>query len=191
MDLIENNFRDSSSIIVKTLDGEKPNLNKASEEIISALLNNKKLLICGNGGSAAESQHFAAELVGRFKINRGSLPALALTTDTSILSSIGNDLGFDKVFEKQVEAFGNEGDVLFALSTSGNSENVIQAINQAKTKCMKVISLTGNSGGKMKSLSDICLVVPSLDTARIQEAHLVIIHTLCEIIENRIFNKNG
>lgn len=142
-----------------------------------------KVLLCGNGGSAADAQHIAAELVCRFETTRRGLPAIALTTDTSALTAIGNDLGFDRLFSRQVEALGSEGDVLIAFSTSGNSGNVIAAILAAKGKGMVTIGLLGGDGGKLKNLVDHALVVPSTVTARIQECHILVGHIWCGMID--------
>jgi D-sedoheptulose 7-phosphate isomerase len=157
---------------------------KASDMILNCFKNGGKILICGNGGSAAESQHMSAELVGRFQKNRQALPAIALTTDTSIITSISNDYSFEEIFSRQVSALGKENDILFAISTSGNSRNVIKAIEEAREKKMKVISLIGQSG-KMKELSDLALTVNDTVTARIQEMHLLIIHLICQIVEEK------
>jgi len=186
-EVIDTCFHELSDILKETLEREKNNIVKSISSILMALKNKKKLLICGNGGSAAQSQHFAAELVGRFKIDRQGIPAIALTTDTSILTALGNDFGFDSIFVKQVETLGSEGDVLFCLSTSGNSENLIRAIFKAKEKKIPTISLLGKNGGKIKEISDVSIIVPSQDTARIQEVHLVIIHNICQIIEKHFF----
>lgn len=140
-------------------------------------------MICGNGGSAADAQHFAAELSGRYKKERKALAGIALTTDTSALSAIGNDYGFEFVFSRQVEALGNENDVLIGISTSGKSPNVLEALKKAKELNMLCLGLSGKGGGTMNKLCDHNLVVPSDDTARIQEMHIVIIHTLCQIID--------
>ena len=142
-----------------------------------------RLLTCGNGGSAADAQHIAAELTGRFFRDRRPLPALALHGNTSSLTAIGNDYGYDHVFAREVAAHGRPGDVLLALSTSGNSENVMRAIEAARAKEMTVIGLTGESGGKMRDLCDLCLCVPSASTPRIQECHILIGHTVCELLE--------
>jgi D-sedoheptulose 7-phosphate isomerase len=142
-----------------------------------------RLLACGNGGSAADAQHIAAELTGRFFRDRRPLPAMALHGNTSSLTAIGNDYGYDHVFAREVAAHGRPGDVLLALSTSGNSENVLRAIEAAREKGMLVIGLTGESGGKMRDLCDICLRVPSASTPRIQECHILIGHTICELLE--------
>ncbi|MFT4517634.1 MAG: D-sedoheptulose 7-phosphate isomerase [Halioglobus sp.] len=146
-----------------------------------------KLLIAGNGGSAADAQHIAAEFVSRFNFDRPGLPALALTTDTSILTAIGNDYGYEQLFRRQLEANGVAGDVFLGISTSGNSPNIIKALEGAAEKGITTIGLTGESGGKMRDLCDHCLCVPSSDTPRIQEAHIVIGHTLCGMVELALF----
>ncbi len=152
-----------------------------------ALLSGKKLLFIGNGGSAADAQHLAAELVVRFKLTRRGLPALALTVDSSALTAIGNDFGFDQLFSRQVEALGAEGDVLIALTTSGNSENVLRAVPVAQAMGIQVVAMTGASGGKIATMADVCLRMPSDDTPRIQEAHTLLGHMLCDLLEQRIF----
>jgi len=149
--------------------------------------NNKKTLLAGNGGSAADAQHFAAELVGRYGFDRPSLPSIALTTDTSNLTAIGNDYGYDKVFSRQLEGMGNEGDLFIGISTSGNSQNIINAFTAAKEKNITTVALVGKDGGKMANLADFTLIVPSNDTPRIQESHLLIEHMICDIIEQEIF----
>ncbi len=180
-------FEDSANVKLKFIEENEEKLKKAIDVIYNALKNGNKILICGNGGSAADSQHFAAEIVGRFKLERKGMPAIALTTDTSILTAIGNDYGFDRIFERQVEALGKEGDVLVGISTSGNSENVIKAVNKAKEMGIYTIGLLGKSGGKLKDIVDLALIVPSNDTARIQECHLTIYHVICEEVEKRLF----
>jgi D-sedoheptulose 7-phosphate isomerase len=152
-----------------------------------ALLSGKKLLFIGNGGSAADAQHLAAELVVRFKLTRRGLPALALTVDSSALTAIGNDFGFDQLFSRQVEALGAEGDVLIALTTSGNSENVLRAVPVAQAMGIQVVAMTGASGGKIATMADVCLRMPSDDTPRIQEAHTLLGHMLCDLLEQRMF----
>jgi D-sedoheptulose 7-phosphate isomerase len=146
-----------------------------------------KILIAGNGGSAADAQHFAGELVSRFYFDRPALAAIALTTDSSILTAVGNDYGYEDVFARQIQALGQPGDVFIAISTSGNSPNILKAIDAAKARGLTVIGLTGQSGGKMKPLCDICICAPSDSTPRIQECHLVIEHTLCACIEEAMF----
>lgn len=156
--------------------------------LFDALAGGHKVLICGNGGSAADAQHFAAELTGRFEKERLGLPGIALTTDTSALTAIGNDYGFDRVFARQVEALGREGDVLVAISTSGNSPNVLSAIESARAAAMRVIGLTGGDGGKMKELCDHLVTIPSRRTARIQEMHITVIHIWCELLDREFGN---
>ncbi len=180
-------FEESCKVKLDFIEKNQENLEKAIVIISKCLKRGNKILICGNGGSAADSQHFAAELVGRFKLERKGLSAIALTTDTSILTAIGNDYGFDKIFERQVEALGKEGDVLVGISTSGNSENVIKAVKKAKEIGIYTIGLLGKSGGKLKDLVDLSLIVPSGNTPRIQECHLTIYHIICEEVEKRLF----
>jgi len=147
-----------------------------------------KLLIAGNGGSAADAQHIAAEFVSRFNFDRPGLPAMALTTDTSILTAVGNDYGYDQLFRRQLEANGQHGDVFLGISTSGNSPNILQALEAAKIKGITTFGMTGKTGGKMRELCDYCLCVPSADTPRIQEAHILIGHTLCAMVESALFD---
>jgi D-sedoheptulose 7-phosphate isomerase len=148
----------------------------------------KKLLIAGNGGSAADAQHIAAEFVSRFNFDRPGLPAMALTTDTSILTAVGNDYGYDQLFRRQIEANGQKGDVFLGISTSGNSPNVLQALSAARLKGITTFGMTGRTGGKMRELCDYCLCVPSVETPRIQEAHILIGHTLCAMVELALFD---
>jgi D-sedoheptulose 7-phosphate isomerase len=146
-----------------------------------------KLLVAGNGGSAADAQHIAAEFVSRFNFDRPGLPALALTTDTSILTAVGNDYGYEKLFQRQIEANGVAGDVFLGISTSGNSPNILRALEAARLKGITTFGLTGQPGGQMRALCDHCLCVPSADTPRIQEAHILIGHTLCAMVELALF----
>ena len=165
---------------------------RAGEALAQALKSGHKVLSCGNGGSAADSQHFAAEMVGRFERERTGLPGIALTTDTSALTAIGNDYGFERVFSRQVEALGQAGDFLLAISTSGNSNNVIEAIRAAHTKDLVVIALTGRDGGAMGKMlrpGDFHLNVAHPRTMRVQEIHLLAIHCLCEVVDNVIFGE--
>lgn len=148
-----------------------------------ALAKGNKVLFCGNGGSAADSQHLAAEFVGRFQKERAGLPAIALTVDTSILTAVGNDYGFDKVFVRQVEALANKGDVIVGISTSGNSPNVVEALELAKAKGVYCVGMTAAGGGKMASLCHECIAVPAKITARAQEMHILIGHILCELVD--------
>ena len=158
-------------------------VERVAVTIKTALANGKKVLFCGNGGSAADSQHLAAEFVGRFQKERQGLPAIALTVDTSILTAVGNDYGFDKVFVRQVEALGNEGDVLVGISTSGNSPNVLAAVELAKTKGIYCVGMTAAGGGKMLEVCDECIAIPAKITARVQEMHILIGHILCELVD--------
>lgn len=163
-------------------------LGRACGAVIGAFRAGGKLLLCGNGGSAADAQHIAAEFVIRMTMpGRPALPALALTTDTSALTAGGNDIGFDNVFSRQVEAFGREGDVLLAISTSGNSENVLRAVAEAKRRRMTVVGFLGRGGGKLAPAVDIPVVVPSDDTQRIQEGHIAMAHALCGLVERELF----
>lgn len=160
-----------------------PKLTQVASILIESLQNGGKILICGNGGSAADAQHFAAELTGRYKRERRGLAGIALSVDTSALTAIGNDYGFNQVFSRQVEALAQKGDVLFAISTSGNSQNVLQAAKQASRMGCRIVGLSGRDGGELNSLCDINLVIPNNDTPRIQEMHILLIHILCDIIE--------
>jgi D-sedoheptulose 7-phosphate isomerase len=184
--LIENNFIESIKVKQDALSYLSDKLNDTINVIHRTFKNGNKVLICGNGGSAADSQHFAAEFVGRFEKERISLPAIALTTDTSILTAIGNDYGYDSIFSKQVEALGNKNDVLFAISTSGNSKSIINAAIKAKEKGLVVISMTGRDGGELDKLlsgNDIALNVNYNRTARIQEVHALMVHIICAGID--------
>jgi D-sedoheptulose 7-phosphate isomerase len=162
-------------------------LCKALDHCISAYREGRKILIAGNGGSAADAQHFAGELLSRFYFDRPPLAAVALTTDSSVLTAIANDYGYEHVISRQVQALGVAGDIFIAISTSGNSPNILNALAQAKTQGLTTIGLSGHSGGKMKDLCDICLCVPSDCTPRIQECHLVLEHALCACIEEALF----
>ncbi|MBS3067648.1 D-sedoheptulose 7-phosphate isomerase [Candidatus Micrarchaeota archaeon] len=167
----------------KKITDSESDIIKAAEIITNAYIKGGKLLICGNGGSAADAQHFAGELVGKFMKERKALPAIAITTNTSNMTAIGNDYEFEKIFEREVEALGKKGDVLFTISTSGNSENVIRAVKKANEIGMNAIALLGKGGGKLKGLCNCEIIVPSNDTQRVQEAHIMIIHLICELIE--------
>lgn len=176
-------FEQSSEVILKSkIISEK--IEEAINLINSALENGNKILIFGNGGSAADAQHMAAEFVGRYLTERLSLPAIALTTDTSILTAIGNDYDFNKIFSRQCESLVNNGDIIIAISTSGTSKNVILGVEEGKKRGAKIISLTGNDGTILNEKSDICLKVPSNETPRIQEGHRIIIHIICQFVEN-------
>jgi D-sedoheptulose 7-phosphate isomerase len=159
--------------------------------LVDAFSAGNKLLIMGNGGSAADAQHFAAEMVGRFMMERRALPAIALTTDTSALTAIGNDYGFDRVFSRQVEALAEPGDVVFGISTSGNSANIALAFKTARSRGCRTIGLLGKGGGTIQELVDIPLVIPSSATPRIQEGHITIIHIICDLLEKGLFSDAG
>ena len=161
-------------------------IERSAQLILKTLKRGGKILVFGNGGSAADSQHFAAELVGRFKKERRALPAVALTTDTSLLTALANDYSFDIVFKRQLESLATVKDVVFAISTSGRSKNVLEAVKLAKKLKIKTIGLTGGDGGALAKMTDIALVAPSGITARIQESHILIIHIICEILEDKI-----
>ena len=163
---------------------------EVGRECVALYKNSKKTLLAGNGGSAADAQHIAAELVGRYGFDRPSIPSIALTTDTSNLTAIGNDYGYDKVFSRQMEGMGSEGDLFIGISTSGNSVNIVNAINAAKDKGVKTVALVGRDGGEMAKLADYAIIVPSNDTPRIQESHILIGHMICDIIEKELFG-NG
>jgi D-sedoheptulose 7-phosphate isomerase len=163
------------------------NLIRCAEVVCKAFRNSRKLMLCGNGGSAADAQHIAAEFVNRFQIERSPLPALALTTDTSIITSVANDNSFDDIFSKQIEALGAKGDVLLAMSTSGKSRNILSALHTAKDKGIYMIGLMGAGGGEMLPLVDLALVVESNRTPRIQEAHVLAGHIICELVEYMLF----
>ncbi|MBI5477160.1 MAG: D-sedoheptulose 7-phosphate isomerase [Ignavibacteriales bacterium] len=185
---VQDQLNESAETKKKIFDSCTGDILKAVDVIMKAFNDKKKLLICGNGGSAADAQHIATELVIRMTIaNRPALPAIALTTDTSMLTAGGNDIGFENIFARQVEALGAEGDVLIAISTSGKSENVNRAINEAKKKGMKVIGFLGKDGGLTKSMVDVPIIIPSNDTQRIQEGHITTAHIICGIIENEMF----
>jgi D-sedoheptulose 7-phosphate isomerase len=160
---------------------------KIAEIIIEAYRNGKKVILFGNGGSAADAQHITAELVGKYYLDRDPLPAVALTTNTSSLTAIGNDYSFDIVFTRQLKALGQKGDVVIGISTSGNSENVIQAFKVAREMGLITVGFTGKSGGKLRSVADHCLCISSDDTPRIQEGHITIGHIICEIVERELF----
>jgi len=172
---------------IQTVIGQmEEDLARASQITVDTLKRGNKVLLCGNGGSASDAQHIAAELTGRYKSERRGLPGIALTTDTSALTAISNDYGYDRVFDRQVEALANKGDLLIGISTSGNSENVISALKLAKELGCSTLGLSGRDGGAMNEVCDINLVVPSENTPRIQEMHILFGHTICQIIDNEL-----
>lgn len=184
-DRIREIFAESVKVKEATLKNNLDAMAEAVETIAAAFQKNNKVLFFGNGGSAADSQHIAAEFIGRFQKERRSLPAIALTTDTSALTALGNDYGFDIIFARQIEGLGQKGDIAVGISTSGRSKNVIAGLKAAKKSGLKTISLTGCGGGEVAALSDIKLVVPSDVTARIQESHICIAHAICELVEKK------
>ena len=185
---IQQIFLESSSVI-ESSQFLSEDIENTVNIISSSFRKGKKLVIFGNGGSAADAQHIAAELIGRFQMKRDSLPAIALTTDSSILTSIGNDFSFNDIFSRQVEGLVNSGDVVLGISTSGNSINIINGLKSAKSKNAKTISILGNNGGKIKNFSDVSIIVNSSSTPRIQEVHRVIYHIICEHIEKKLSKK--
>lgn len=195
MDLIgriSKHFDDSAQTKLDNRDALARPIADAARALVDCLMSDGKILACGNGGSAADSQHFAAELVNRFEMERPGLPAIALTTDSSILTSIGNDYDFKLIFSKQVRALGMPGDVLLAISTSGNSANVVEAIHAAHERDMRVVALTGRGGGAMGEIlgvSDFHICVESQSTARTQEVHLLVLHCLCDAIDNMLLGE--
>ena len=182
LDCVSNNFED--------LKNSSQEIENAAKITIQALKNHNKIIFCGNGGSAADSQHLAAELMGRYKLDRDPLPALAITVDTSALTAIANDYGYENVFSRQIKGIGVKGDVLFAISTSGKSKSVIEAIKTAKEIGMNVVSLTGETISEMNKISDICINTPSNETNHIQEMHITIGQLICGLVEDSLFGSN-
>ena len=187
---IQNILQESKNTIEKTIKSEQiiKNLNAVVEIIFNAFSEGNKILLCGNGGSAADAQHIAAELSGRFEMDRKALNAQALHVNSSYLTAVANDYGFEDVYSRMIEASAKSGDVLIALSTSGNSKNVINAIKKANQMQMVTIGFSGNDGGIMKDLCKYNLIIPSNNTARIQEAHILVGHIICKLIEQKIFS---
>jgi D-sedoheptulose 7-phosphate isomerase len=180
---IEAELEEGIQVKQQTIHKHLSTLSDILQLLIQTLRAGNKVILFGNGGSAADSQHIAAELVGRFKRERRALPAIALTTDTSILTAIANDLSFDNVFARQIDALGSKGDVALGFSTSGNSPNVLKALQQARELGLRTVGFTGADGGRLKQYVDICFRVPSRSTPRIQEVHIAVGHALCELIE--------
>ena len=185
---IANHFEAHLATISRIQSDLLPDIEKCVHTLVESLNDGGKILVMGNGGSAADAQHLAAEFVGRFLLERKALPAIALTTDTSILTAVSNDYGYDQVFKRQVEALAQSGDVVIGISTSGNSENVEQAMKSAREKGCQTIGLLGRDGGRIAALCDVELTVPAQHTPHIQEAHLVIIHILCDLVEQALFS---
>lgn len=186
-DALKQNQRTVEEFVIQN----SSNLIRCAEVVCNAFRNSRKLMLCGNGGSAADAQHIAAEFVNRFQIERSPLPALALTTDTSIITSVANDNSFDDIYSRQIEALGVEGDVLLAISTSGKSRNILSALNTAKDRGIYIIGLMGAGGGEMLPLVDLALIVESNQTPRIQEAHALAGHIICELVEHMLFQGKG
>lgn len=187
LDRIEGAFRESLALKEQVLSGQSSIIAAMAEALIGCLGRGGKILFCGNGGSAADAQHLAAELVNRFLKERPALPALAITTDTSVLTATANDRAYAEVFARQVEALGQEGDILFLLSTSGRSENLHRAVSSARARRMLVLALLGGDGGGLPAQCDLALVVPSASSPRVQEVHILIGHILCEAVESALF----
>jgi D-sedoheptulose 7-phosphate isomerase len=180
-------FNQSIETKKEFIDTHSAKIVEAVQSTVTALKNGKKLLFFGNGGSASDASHLAAEFVNRFKIERPGIPALALATDMAVITSISNDYDYSEIFSRQIRTFGQEGDIAFAISTSGNSPNVIKGCHAAKEKGMKIIVFTGGSGGKLAPLADLAFIVPSAHTARIQETHITLGHTICELVDELIY----
>jgi D-sedoheptulose 7-phosphate isomerase len=183
---LEGSLSEHLATIEGLLDSQSSVVKECAESIFQTFAAGRKVLLCGNGGSAADAQHIAAEFVGRYEAERKGLPAIALTTDTSALTALANDYNAERIFSRQVEALAREGDCLIAISTSGTSPNVIAAVMTARDRGCKIIGLTGERGKKLASLCDLCVMVPSARTSRIQEAHITVAHIWCEIVDNRI-----
>ena len=183
---VSKHFDDSAAVNMQSKQALAEPIARAAQAMVDCLMHDGKILVCGNGGSAADSQHFAAELINRFEVERPGLPAVALTTDSSVLTSIANDYDYKQIFSKQIRALGMEDDVLVAISTSGNSANVVEAITAAHERGMLVVALTGRDGGQMAGMlreEDFNLCVPAKNTARVQEMHLLALHCLCDVID--------
>ena len=191
---VRNNFHESIKLKTESVELLAPLISGAASLMAASLLQEHKILSCGNGGSAADAQHFSAEMLNRFEMERPGLPAIALTTDTSTLTSIANDYQFADIFSKQIRALGQPGDILLAISTSGSSHNIIHAIDAAHDRSMIIIALTGREGGEVANLMrdhDIEIRVPGWSTARIQEVHLMIIHSLCDLIDRQLLGQEA
>lgn len=187
---VKQHFSASIEVKMQSMEVITSAITQAGDVMVQALLNDKKILCCGNGGSAGDAQHFSSELLNRFERERPPLPAIAITTDTSTLTSIANDYSYTEVFSKQIRALAQSGDILLAISTSGNSPNIIEAIKAAHDREMLVVALTGKEGGSMRSSlsdDDVEICVPAKVTARIQEVHLLVIHCLCDLIDTQLF----
>jgi len=188
-DIIKEIIKESIKVKEAVLSKLSKDIRLTSNMIATSLKKGGKLILFGNGGSAADAQHIAAEFIGRFKLERQGLASIALSTNTSVITSIANDYGYEEIFSRQMEAVGSEKDIVIGISTSGNARNVISGLLEAKKMGRKTIALTGSGGGEMATFTDVALVVPSDNTARIQEAHIVIGHIICELAEQNLFGK--
>ena len=191
---VKNNFLESIRIKTESLEQIAPIVANSANAMANSLLNNHKIMACGNGGSAADAQHFSAEMLNRFEMERPGLPAIALTTDSSTLTSIANDYQYAEIYSKQIRALGQKDDVLLAISTSGKSHNIIHAIDAAHDIDMTIVALTGRDGGEIRNqlkTDDFEICVPTESTARIQEVHIMIIHSLCDLIDLQLLGQNG
>jgi D-sedoheptulose 7-phosphate isomerase len=188
-DIIKDIIKESIKVKEAVLTKLSKEIKSAAGMISTALKKDGKVMLFGNGGSAADAQHIAAEFVGRFKLERQGLASIALTTNSSIITSIANDYGYEEIFSRQMEAIGTDNDIAIGISTSGNARNVIAGLLEAKRMGLKTIALTGSGGGEMATIADLALIVPSDNTARVQEAHIVIGHIICELAEQNLFGK--
>ena len=191
---VKNNFLESIQIKTESLEQIAPIVANSANAMANSLLNNHKIMACGNGGSAADAQHFSAEMLNRFEMERPGLPAIALTTDSSTLTSIANDYQYAEIYSKQIRALGQKDDVLLAISTSGKSHNIIHAIDAAHEINMTIVALTGKDGGEIRNqlkADDFEICVPTESTARIQEVHIMIIHSLCDLIDLQLLGQDG
>lgn len=188
-DIVVESLEESIEVKKLVMEGMVGEIAKISDAVVECYKNGGKVVLFGNGGSASDAQHIAAEFVGRFELDRSSLPAIALTTDTSILTALGNDYGFETVFSKQVEAIVEEGDVAIGISTSGNSPNVLKGIQSARDKDAVTVGMTGEKGEKLAGMVDMAFAAPSSNTARIQEAHITVLHIICNVVEKALFGR--
>lgn len=191
---VKDNFLESIRVKTEATDALAPVIARAAEKVANALLNDHKIMACGNGGSAADAQHFSAEMLNRFEMERPGLPAIALTTDSSTLTSIANDYQYAEIYSKQIRALGQPGDVLVAISTSGESHNIVHAIDAAHDRNMVVLALTGREGGQIADLmneNDVEIRVPSWSTARIQEVHIIVIHCICDLVDLQLLGQES
>ena len=192
IEIIKSNFIENQNINLTSIDEILPSIESATDCLINMIKNSGKLMSCGNGGSSGDAQHITSEFVNRFEIERKEMPAISLNSDTATMTSIGNDYGYEYIFSKQINAIGSEKDILMVFTTSGNSKNILEAINTAKKKNIKVLLVTGGDGGKAQSLigsDDISIIIPSDRTSRIQEMTLIVIHSICECIDKHYQDK--